>query len=134
LSKVPLTTSESGKNASGQETFGSKLPETPVVESPVASAADVTNTAVGAGATAASEAERAGTSAPPTTVAEGGDLGTSAPRAPGPRGVREEGARSVDDQDRCLYAGTPWEAEVVTDRRDLETFKEAAHTIGSVLW
>jgi hypothetical protein len=45
----------------------------------------------------------------------------------------EEGARSVDDQDRCLYAGTPWEAEVVTDCRDLETFKEASHTIGSVL-
>jgi hypothetical protein len=45
----------------------------------------------------------------------------------------EEGARSVDDQDRCLYAGTPWEVEVVTDRRDLETFKESTHTIGSVL-
>jgi hypothetical protein len=45
----------------------------------------------------------------------------------------EEGARSVDDQDQCLYAGTPWEVEVVTDRRDLETFKESTHTIGSVL-
>jgi hypothetical protein len=30
-------------------------------------------------------------------------------------------------------AGTPLEAEVVTDRRDLETFKEAVRTIGSVL-
>jgi hypothetical protein len=39
----------------------------------------------------------------------------------------------VNDEDRCLYAGTPWEAEVVTDRRDLETFKEAAHTIGTML-
>jgi hypothetical protein len=39
----------------------------------------------------------------------------------------------VDDEDRCLYAGTLWEAEVVTDRRDLETFKEAARTIASVL-
>jgi hypothetical protein len=45
----------------------------------------------------------------------------------------EEGARSVDDQYRCLYAGTPWEVEVVTDRRDLETFKEVARTIGSML-
>jgi hypothetical protein len=27
----------------------------------------------------------------------------------------------------------PWEAEVVTDRRDLEKFKEAAHTTGTVL-
>jgi hypothetical protein len=45
----------------------------------------------------------------------------------------EEGTRSVDDEDRCLYAGTPWAAEVVTDRRDLETFKEVARMIGSVL-
>jgi hypothetical protein len=41
--------------------------------------------------------------------------------------------KSVNDEDRCLYASTPWEAEVVTDRRDLETFKEAACTIGTVL-
>jgi hypothetical protein len=40
---------------------------------------------------------------------------------------------AVDDEDRCLYVGTPWEAEVVTDRRDLEKFKEAAHTIGTML-
>jgi hypothetical protein len=40
---------------------------------------------------------------------------------------------SVNDEDRCLYAGTPWEAEVVTDRRDLETFKEAACRIGTML-
>jgi hypothetical protein len=39
----------------------------------------------------------------------------------------------VNDEDRCLYASTTWEAEVVTDRCDLETFKEAAHTIGTVL-
>jgi hypothetical protein len=45
----------------------------------------------------------------------------------------EEGARSVDDQDQCLYAGTLWEAEVVIGHRDLETFKEVACTIGSVL-
>jgi hypothetical protein len=40
---------------------------------------------------------------------------------------------AVDDEDQCLYAGTPWEAEVVTDRQDLETFKDAARTIGIVL-
>jgi hypothetical protein len=45
----------------------------------------------------------------------------------------EEGTRSVDDQDRCLYVGTPWEAEVVTDCRDLEKFKEVVRTIGTVL-
>jgi hypothetical protein len=32
-----------------------------------------------------------------------------------------------------FYAGTLWETEVVTDREDLERFKEAARTIGTVL-
>jgi hypothetical protein len=41
--------------------------------------------------------------------------------------------KSVDNEDRCRYVGTLWEAEVVTNRRDLETFKEATHTIGIVL-
>jgi hypothetical protein len=45
----------------------------------------------------------------------------------------EEGTRSEDDQHRCLYVGTPWEAEVVADRRDLDEFKEASRTIGRVL-
>jgi hypothetical protein len=31
---------------------------------------------------------------------------------------------------RCLYVGTPWEEEVVTDRRDVDEFKEASRTIG----
>jgi hypothetical protein len=48
-------------------------------------------------------------------------------------GIFAEGMEAVNNEDRCLYAGTPWEAEVVTDRRDLEKFKEAAHTIGTVL-
>jgi hypothetical protein len=46
MSRVPPTTSESGKNASGQEAFGSKLLETLVVESPAASVADVMSAAV----------------------------------------------------------------------------------------
>jgi hypothetical protein len=32
VSRVPPTTSESGKNALGQEAFGTKAPEVPVVE------------------------------------------------------------------------------------------------------
>jgi hypothetical protein len=40
---------------------------------------------------------------------------------------------AVDDEDRCFYADTPWEAEVVTDRQDVEMFKEAAGTIRTVL-
>jgi hypothetical protein len=40
---------------------------------------------------------------------------------------------AVNDEDRCLYAGTPWEAEVVTNRENLEMLKEVARTIGTVL-
>jgi hypothetical protein len=40
---------------------------------------------------------------------------------------------AVNDEERCLYAGTPWEAEVVTNRENLEMLKEVAHTIGTVL-
>jgi hypothetical protein len=80
VSKVPPTTLESGKNASGQEAFGTKPLETPVVESPAASTADGMSTAAGVGTTAAPEADKAGTSAPPATKDEGGDSGTSGSR------------------------------------------------------
>jgi hypothetical protein len=73
----------------------------------------------------APEADKARTSAPPTTGGEGSDHGTSDLQS-------VSGMESVNDEDRCLYTGTPWEVEVVTDRRDLETFKEAARTIGTV--
>jgi hypothetical protein len=65
MSRVPPTMSRGAKNASGQEAFGSKAPETLVVESLAASTADVTSTTAGARMTAAPEADKAGTSAPP---------------------------------------------------------------------
>jgi hypothetical protein len=134
MSRAPLTTSESGKNASGKKAFGSKMQGTPVAESSAASAADVMSADSGAGTTAASEADKAGTSVPPVAEGEGGDLCTSSPLpALGPQAAMEEGARSEDDQHRCLYVGTPWQAEVVADRRDVEEFKEASRTIGRVL-
>jgi hypothetical protein len=102
-----------------------------VVELP---AADVTSMAAGVGTTAAPEAGKAGTSAPPTTHGEVGDRGTSDPQpAPGARGIIDEGMESVNDEDRCLYSGTPWEAKVVSDCCDLEMFKEAVRMIGAVL-
>jgi hypothetical protein len=58
---------ENRKNASGQEAFGCKVPETSVMESSAASVADMTSTAAGAGTLAALEADKDGTSAPPTT-------------------------------------------------------------------
>jgi hypothetical protein len=92
------------------------------------------STASGAGSTAASDVDKAGTSAPLAFEGEGGDLCTlGLLSAPGPQAAREEGARSEDDQDWCLYVGTPWEAQVIADRRDLEEFKEASRTIGRVM-
>jgi hypothetical protein len=134
MSKAPPTTSESSKNASGQEAFGRKMPETLVVESSAISAADVMSTAGGAGATAAFDADKTGTSAPPAAEGEGGDHCATGPQPTlGPQPAMEEGTRSEGDQYRCLYVSTPWEAEVVTDRRDVEEFKEASRTIGRVL-
>jgi hypothetical protein len=105
-----------------------------VTESSAASAADVTSATTGAGPTAASKAEKAGTSAPSAAEGEGGDRGTSEPQeVPPPRGILDEGMEAVNDEDRCLYAGTPWEAEVVTDKEDLEKFRAAAQTNGTVL-
>jgi hypothetical protein len=52
---------------------------------------------------------------------------------PPPQGIIDEGMEAVNDEDLCLYAGIPWEAEDVTDREDLERFREAARTIRTVL-
>jgi hypothetical protein len=60
-------------------------------------------------------------------------LHTGLQPALGPQAAMEEGTRSEDDQHQCLYVGTPWEAEVVADRRNVEEFKEALRTIGRML-
>jgi hypothetical protein len=96
---------ESGKNASGQEAFGSKAKETLVGDSSAVSTADVTSAADGTGATAASEADKAEISTAPTTKEEGGDLcmadplPTSGPMQP----RREVHAWWI----RCTGANTP---------------------------
>jgi hypothetical protein len=74
------------------------MSETQVVELPAISAVDVTSTASKARATVASEADKAGTSAPPAAEGEGGDLCTTGPQpAPGPQAAMEEGTRLEDD-------------------------------------
>jgi hypothetical protein len=93
--------------------------------------ADVTSMAGGVGTTVASEADKARTS---TTEDEGGDLCTVGPLpTPDPQAAEAGGARAEDDLHRCLYVGTPWEAEVVADRCDVEEFKDAPRMIGRVL-
>jgi hypothetical protein len=101
-------------DTSGQEVFGSMIKETPVVESPAISTADVTSTAGKAGTKAASEADKAGTSTAPATEDEGCDLCTAGPLpTPDPQAAEAGGARAENNLHRCLYIGTPWEAEVV---------------------
>jgi hypothetical protein len=79
-----------------------------VVESPAASAANVTSTATGAGATVASEADKVRTSAHPATKGEGSDHGTSDPQeVPPPLGIIDEGMEVVNDEDQCLYGWHP---------------------------
>jgi hypothetical protein len=93
MSRAPPTTSESGKNASGQEAFGSKMQGSLVVDLSAALAADVTSVAGGAGTTTALEVDKAGTSAPPTAGGEGDDLCTADPLlAPGPLAAEAGGA------------------------------------------
>jgi hypothetical protein len=105
-----------------------------VAESLAASTADVTSATGGTGATAASEADKARTSTAPATEEEGGDLCMADLRLTSdPQMAEAGGARAEDDAHRCLYVDTSWEAEVVTDRHDVEEFKEASCMIGRVL-
>jgi hypothetical protein len=132
--RAPPTTSESSKNASSQEAFGSKAKETPVEQSSAVSTADVMSAATGTRATAASTAEKAGTSTTPATEEEGDDLCLIDPRlTPDPQAAEAGGARVEDNLHRCLYVSTPWEQEVVADHHDIDKFKEASRTIGHML-
>jgi hypothetical protein len=40
-----------------------------------------------------------------------------------PQTAEAGGAHAEDDAHRCLYVGTPWEEEVVADRRGVDEFK-----------
>jgi hypothetical protein len=78
---APPTTSESGKNASGQEAFGSKAKEVPMEQSPTVSKEDVTSSAVGVGAAATSVREKAGANTTPPSGGEQDDLCMAASRS-----------------------------------------------------
>jgi hypothetical protein len=60
--RATLTTSDSAKNASGQEAFERKGKEAPVEQSLVVSTTDVTSLTLGARAMTASEVEKGGAS------------------------------------------------------------------------
>jgi hypothetical protein len=124
----------SGKNALGQEAFGSKVKEMPVEQSPTVSAVDVTSMAVGVGVTAASAVKKAGTGTAPPAEGEQDDLCMANPQlTPDQQTAEVGGARVEDDAHWCLYVDTPWEGEAIADCRDVDEFKEVTHTIGCVL-
>jgi hypothetical protein len=105
-----------------------------VEQSPAVSTADVTSSAVGAGATTTSAAVKAGTSTALSARGEQDDLCMADPQlTPDPQTTEARGARTKDDIDRCLYIGTPWDDDVTADRRDVDDFKEASRTIGRIL-
>jgi hypothetical protein len=95
--------SESGKNASGEEAFGSKRKEVPVEQSLAVSAEDVTSSVIGAGATAVSAVEKAGTGTIPPTGWEQDDLCMADPQlTSNPRTAEAGGAHTEDDAYRCI--------------------------------
>jgi hypothetical protein len=93
MCRAPPTTSESGKNASDQEAFGSKAKETLMAELLAVSTADVLSTAGGTGVTAASEADKGRTSTASDTEEEGGDLFMADPWLTSDPQMAEAGAR-----------------------------------------
>jgi hypothetical protein len=125
---------ESAKNASIQEAFESKGKEALVEQSPAVSTTDVMSSTVGVGATAASTAEKAGTSNA-RTVGGGQDDLCMADAQPtlDPLDGEAGGANIRGDDRQCLYVGTLWENDVITDRRDIDEFKEASRMIGRTL-
>jgi hypothetical protein len=38
-------------------------------------------------------------------------------------------ANCEEGDNKCLYIGTPWENDVITNRRNVDDFKEASQTI-----
>jgi hypothetical protein len=114
----------SAKNASGQEAFGHKGKEVSVEQLPTTSTADVSSQVLRARETAAPEAGKGGASGAPPVGGHQDDLCMSAPLPALDQQTVEVGGPSLEgDNDRCLYVGTPWENDVITDRRDVDDFK-----------
>jgi hypothetical protein len=128
--RVTLVTSESAKNALGQEVFGRKGKEVPVEQSPAASTADVSFQPLGGGVTAASEAEKGGASGSQPVKGRQEYLCMSDLPPTLHQQTTETGGPDLEgDNDRRLYVRTPWENDVIADHHDINDFKEASRTI-----
>jgi hypothetical protein len=111
--------------------FGCKGKEALVEQLPVVSTVDVTSRA---GATSKSVAEKDGVSAALLVGGRQDDLYMTDSQLTLGQHVVEAGVTNVeDDNNRCLYIGTPWENDVITNRCDVDTFKEVSHVIAQTL-
>jgi hypothetical protein len=95
---------------------------------------DVTSQALGARGAAVAEAEKVTIGGAQQVKRLQSDLCMTGPppvQEQQAGGESEPGAREEDD--RCLYARTPWEDDVIADRRDVDEFMVAQQTIARTL-
>jgi hypothetical protein len=134
MCKTTSMMSESAKNTLGQKAFGHKGGKVPVERSPAASAADVLSQALGAGGVATSVAEKVVVVDAHQIGGPQDDLCMSAPPPSQDRQTTEAGGPRLEEEDnRCLYVGTPWEDDVISNHRDVDEFKAAQRTIARTL-
>jgi hypothetical protein len=92
-----------------------------VEQLPAVSAADDMSLAAGVGGMTAFAAEKDGDSAAPPAGGEQDDLSMADPQPALDLQAGEAGRANVGSDDRqCLYVGTPWENNVVADRRNVD--------------
>jgi hypothetical protein len=112
--RLTPTTSGCAKSTSSQKAFRRKEKEALVEQSPVASTTDISSQAPGAEMTVASEVEKGGTSAAPPVEGHQDDLCVSDTLPTLSQQTTEVGGTCVEgDDDRFLYAGTPWQNDVI---------------------
>jgi hypothetical protein len=134
MCRLTPATSDSAKNAFGQEVFRHKGGNALVESLPVTSAAGISSQALETAGVAASEAKKISTGGAQQVEGLQSDLCMA-----GLPPVQEQQAggasrpRDEEEDDRCLYVGTPWEDDVIADRRDIDEFKAVHQTIARTL-
>jgi hypothetical protein len=74
--------------------------------------------------------EKDGASAAPPIGGQQDDLYMADPQLMLGQQASIAGSANVEEENgRCLYVGAPWEDDVITDRSDVDDFKEVSWTI-----
>jgi hypothetical protein len=110
--------------------FGHRWKEVPEEQSLAASTSEASSQALVVVAVATLKVEKGGASTTPLVGGQQDDFCMTDPPPTLGQQVAEVGGTSVEgDDDRCLYVGTPWENDVVTDCHDANDFKEVSRTM-----